>query len=60
MHGKKQILKVIEELPDDANVEDALERLYLLYKIERGLAQADSGELIDQEEARRRMERWLK
>jgi predicted transcriptional regulator len=57
---KRQILKAIEQLPDDASVEDALERLYLLYKIEKGLQQADSGELISQEEARQRMARWLK
>jgi predicted transcriptional regulator len=57
---KQQILKAIERLPDDASVEDALEELYLLYKIERGLSQADRGELISQEEARQRMARWLK
>jgi elongation factor P--beta-lysine ligase len=34
---KQQILKAIEELPDDAGVEEALDRLYLLYKVERGL-----------------------
>ncbi len=51
METKQQILKAIEGLPDDASVEDALERLYLLYKIERGLRQADRGELISQEEA---------
>ncbi|MBZ5670319.1 MAG: hypothetical protein LAO04_11385 [Acidobacteriia bacterium] len=28
---KQQILNAIEELPDDAGVEDALDRLYLLY-----------------------------
>jgi hypothetical protein len=55
---KQQILKAIEELPDDASVEDAIDRLYLLYKIEKGLRQADGGELISQEEARRRMARW--
>ncbi len=60
METKQQILKAIEGLPDDASVEDALERLYLLYKIERGLRQADRGELISQEEARLRMARWLK
>jgi len=54
------MLKAIEELPDDATVEDALERLYLLYKIERGIQQADAGELISQEEARQRMAKWLK
>ncbi len=57
---KQQILKAIEELPDNASVEDAMERLYLLYKIERGLRQADSGDLISQEEARQRMAKWLK
>jgi predicted transcriptional regulator len=57
---KQQILKAIEGLPDDASVEDALGRFYLLYKIERGLRQADRGELISQEEARQRMARWLK
>ena len=60
MEAKQQILKAIEELPDDASVEDAIDRLYLLYKIDRGLRQADRGELISQEEARQRMAGWLK
>ena len=57
---KQQILKAIEDLPDDAGVEDALDRLYLLYKVERGLRQADQGELLTQEEVRERMAKWLK
>ncbi|MBI4480602.1 MAG: hypothetical protein HY651_11315 [Acidobacteria bacterium] len=60
MGSKQQMLKAIDELPDDASVEDALERLYLLYKIERGLRQAENGELLTQEEARQRMAKWLK
>ncbi len=60
MQAKQQMLKAIEELPDDANIEDALERLYLLYKIDRGIKQADADELISQEEARQRMAKWLK
>ena len=59
METKQQILKVIEELPDDAGIEDALDRLYLLYKVERGLRQADRGEFISQEEVRERMAKWL-
>ncbi len=60
MEIKQQMLKAIEELPDDASVEDAIDRLYLLYKIEKGLRQADRGELISQDEARQRMAKWLK
>ena len=57
MQAKQQMLKAIEELPDDANIVDALERLY---KIDRRIKQADAGELISQEESRQRMAKWLK
>jgi predicted transcriptional regulator len=57
---KQQMLRVIEELPEDASIEDALDRLYLRYKIERGLRQADGGELVSQEEVRQCMAKWVK
>ncbi len=60
METKQQILKAIEDLPDDAEVGDALDRLYLLYKVERGIIQADRGELLSQDEVRGRMAKWLK
>jgi hypothetical protein len=57
---KEQVLKAIQELPPDATFEDAMERLYLLYKVERGIKQADAGQKISQEEAKKRMNKWLK
>src|ERR1700681_533925 len=60
METKQQILKAIEELPDDAGIEEALDRLYLLYKIERGLRQADQGALLTQEGVRERVSKWAK
>ena len=60
METKQDILNAIERLPDNASIEDAVDRLYLLYKVKRGLRQADRGELIGQAEARRRMAGWLK
>ena len=42
-NSKEQIIKLVQELPDDATIEDAMDQLYLLLKVERGLAQADSG-----------------
>ncbi len=59
MPTKEQMLKAIQNFPADATVEDAMERLYLLDKIERGIAQADAGQKVSQEEARRRMAQWL-
>jgi predicted transcriptional regulator len=53
--AKQKALAAIEQLPADATVEDAIERLVLLAKIERGLAQLDAGRGIDHSEAKRRL-----
>ncbi|MBI2901095.1 MAG: hypothetical protein HYY17_12990 [Planctomycetes bacterium] len=58
--AKEEMVRAIETLPEGAGFEEAIERLYLLYKIQRGLAQADAGQTVTQEEARKRMERWLR
>lgn len=60
MTTKEQILKAVQELPDDADFEAAMERLYLVYKVQRGLAQVDAGQKIPQAEVRRQVEEWLK
>ena len=46
---KTGIVRAIQDLPDDATVEDAMERLYFLAKVERGLEQSE-GETISHEE----------
>jgi hypothetical protein len=43
---KGKMLRVIQGLPDNATIEDGMERLYLLYKVERGIAQADAGQKV--------------
>jgi len=40
---KAKILRAIEELPEDATIEDAIERLIFLHKVEGGLKQAREG-----------------
>lgn len=59
MTEKETILKAMSEMPDDANIQDAMERLYLLYKVEQGLEQSKARETISQAEARKRLAKWL-
>jgi hypothetical protein len=40
---KAKILRAVEELPEDATIEDAIERLIFLHKVEVGLKQAREG-----------------
>jgi hypothetical protein len=51
--AKSEIIRAIQELPDDATVEDAMERLYFLAKVERGLDQSEA-ETIPHEEIKAR------
>jgi hypothetical protein len=52
---KQKVLEVIEKLPADATLEDAIERLVLLAKTERGLAELDAGQGVEHVEAKRRL-----
>jgi predicted transcriptional regulator len=60
MTTKEKIIQAVEELPANATIEDAMERLLFLAKIERGLKQADAGETISHMEVKERMAEWLK
>ena len=52
---KELAREAVEKLPPDATVEDAMERLRFLAKIERGLAQADNGQTISHADVRARL-----
>jgi predicted transcriptional regulator len=52
---KQKVLEAIEKLPADATLDDAIERLVILAKIERGLAELDAGQGIDHGEVKRRL-----
>ena len=52
---KQRVLEAMEKLPADATLEDAIERLVLLAKIERGLGELDAGQGIDHSKVKRQL-----
>lgn len=50
----------MQDLPEDASVEDAMERLLLLAKIERGIQQVDAGQTLPHTQVKERMAKWQK
>jgi predicted transcriptional regulator len=60
MVTKQAMLEAIAQLPDDATIEDAMERLYILEGIERGIAQVEAGQVLTNDEAKKRLSTWLK
>jgi hypothetical protein len=54
---KQKMVETVEHLPDDATVEDAMERLYFLAKVERGLEQSQTGQTVSHEDVKKRFVR---
>lgn len=53
--AKDLVRETADKLPADASVEDAMERLYFLSKLERGVREADAGKTVSHEEVRKRI-----
>ena len=52
---KERLMDAVRDLPEDATVEDAMERLCFLAKVEEGLRQAETGQTVSHEEAKQRI-----
>lgn len=54
INSKNKALQAVKELPEEATLNDAIEKLIFLRKIERGLEQHHSGENVSQKEMEKR------
>ena len=60
MATKADFMKALDELPENATIDDAVERLVFMLAVEHGLAQAEAGDLIPHEEIVQLVKTWLK
>lgn len=51
---KQRAIEALQTLPEDATIDDAIERLCLIAKLEEGLRQSDAGQVTDHEEVKKR------
>ena len=51
---KQRALEAIQALPDGATIDDAIERLCFIAKIEEGLRQSRAGQVVSHEEVKKR------
>lgn len=57
---KLQILETIQGMPDEFSVHELIERLMILHKIEEGQRQVQEGKIYTEEEAKKKLDSWLK
>lgn len=57
--SKQEVAQLLEQLPDDATLEDIQYHVYVLEKIQRGRADIAAGRGHTHEQVRERLARWL-
>ncbi|HXB40429.1 MAG TPA: hypothetical protein VNZ49_07790 [Bacteroidia bacterium] len=60
MLTKKKLLQSIKDLPENFSVDEIIDRIILLQKIEIGLEQSSAGKIHSTQEAKRNLKKWLK
>jgi hypothetical protein len=60
MLTKVNVIKTIENFPDSFTLDELVDKLIFMDKVERGLDQSYSNKVSTQDEARKRLEKWLK
>ena len=53
--ARERILGALQDLPDDTTVDDAIERLVFLARVDTRLAELDSGKGVTHEDVKRRL-----
>ena len=55
---KQEAINVISKMPDSADIDDIMYRLYIIDKVRKGREAAQQGDTISIEELKREIESW--
>jgi len=56
--AKQDAINTINQLPDNADMDEIMYRLYVLDKVRKGQAAAERGETLTSEEVKREIDSW--
>jgi hypothetical protein len=59
MLTKEKVISGIQKLPDNVTIDEILDQIVLLEKIEKGLDQADNNLVLSEKELDAKIVRWL-
>ena len=55
---KEKVIQLIQQLPDDATVDDIFSELYFKLQVDSGLRELDEGKGIPHRKVEERMSKW--
>lgn len=60
MVTKEQVINSLKDMPDQFSIDELMDKLILLQKIEMGLEQSKKGEVYSTQEAKEMLKQWSK
>ncbi len=60
MLTKTSVIETITRFPDNFSIDELVDKMILLEKIEKGMQDADNGRVISEDELEKRIEEWSK
>ena len=60
MLNKERVKAQIEDLPNEFSIDDLVERLIFVEKVEKGILQSERGEVSSDSELEKEMQKWFK
>jgi len=60
MLTKEKIKKAIDSLPDKFTIEEVIEELIVINKIEQGLKDVEDGNVYSTDEIKKKLDKWLR
>ncbi|HEX8529949.1 MAG TPA: hypothetical protein VF646_07990 [Cytophagales bacterium] len=58
MITKERVMDSLKSMPDRFSIDELIDKLLFIEKVEKGLAQSDRGEVFSQEQAREMLKKW--
>lgn len=60
MITKTQLMNTLNELPENMTIDQVIDKLIFLDKVQKGLDDSSNGRINSKEEARKKLNKWFK
>jgi hypothetical protein len=60
MITKEKVIDSLKNMPDSFSIDELIDKLVFIEKVEKGLAQSEKGEVYTTEQAKKLLKKWSK
>jgi hypothetical protein len=60
MLTKENVIKTVSNLPDNFSLDELIDRLIFIEKVQKGLEESLAGKVVTKDVAKKRLSKWLK